>query len=301
MAGENLYVIYRGEAVDDGSMPVTELAPALLSFAAAVKAANHKLNPSEPDPQINITQPSHGSFVIDLLISSGVIDRAINFILVKQPPALVGLEGLSGLIATTISAIVWLRKRVTHVDERPDGSIKYTFLDGTTLELTGAAILLIRDPEYRTSLRNFVQPLRHEGIDSMTLGNRKRTTESVTVQRSEVDAFDLPPLPEVQINESSRTVALRLLNVAFADNNKWRVTEGDAPYFVTIADPRFLSEVGRGVQVFGANDILRCEVTTRQWQTSAGDLKTEHTVDRVLSHIPGERQLPLPYGDSRSE
>ena len=85
--------------------------------------------------------------------------------------------------------------------------------------------------------------------------------------------------------------------MAFVSGNKWRLTDGDATFHAAIADLNFLNKVDRGEEEFSRTDILRVELRTTQWRTDSG-LRTEHTVERVIEHIRGPREVPLPFEDS---
>ena len=77
MSSANLSIKYDGLAVEDGTMPVHELAPALLAIADLVQAANTEFNGSRARVSINVTAPPKGgSFQIDLSIAQSILDQA---------------------------------------------------------------------------------------------------------------------------------------------------------------------------------------------------------------------------------
>lgn len=56
---------------------------------------------------------------------------------------------------------------------------------------------------------------------------------------------------------STRVVELEILSLAFKPNNKWRFTDGNATYSVTIKDTDLLLKVGQRQITFGRGDILK--------------------------------------------
>jgi hypothetical protein len=89
---------------------------------------------------------------------------------------------------------------------------------------------------------------------------------------------------EVVSDSTSRKVLLLLLleSVAFKDGNKWRVHDGQYPFFAALDDEAFLAEVDAGER-FGKGDVLTVDL--RQVQTVAdGTLKTEYRITKVHEH-----------------
>ncbi|SAK99384.1 hypothetical protein AWB76_07708 [Caballeronia temeraria] len=71
-------------------------------------------------------------------------------------------------------------------------------------------------------------------------------------------------------------------SVVFKDGNKWRVHDGQYPFFAALDDEEFLTKVNDGER-FGKGDVL--VVDLRQIQTiEAGALKTEYQIVKVHEH-----------------
>ncbi len=84
-----------------------------------------------------------------------------------------------------------------------------------------------------------------------------------------------------------------IISLAFKDDNKWRLTDGDTQITALITDQDFLRRVNSNETAFAKGDVLICEVKTIQKQGVEG-LKTEHIVQSVNEHKPAIRQLDLP-------
>ena len=124
---------------------------------------------------------------------------------------------------------------------------------------------------------------------------------SVEVTKPDLPGFEVPGIEEQPLADEEREVALRPVNVAFTEGNKWRVSDGESTFFATVTDLQFLHRVETAQEVFAKSDILRARLRTRQWRTSDGDLRTEHQILQVLEHVAGPRQVPLPFEETAAD
>lgn len=296
MAEEQLSITYTGPALQGGRMSVHELAPALLAFAGAVQQAHRVLEPAAPEPRLDIRATAEGSFLIDLLL----VDGASN-ILTRARDMLVGPWSEAGLNATqyvaylggALQGLLALRGlRIRRSTPGDDGQVRMELSDGSTITLPAASLQLMQDVEFRRDTRRVMAPLETEGVDAVTVESTS-TRLKVRVRREQLDAFQVPDVPEQLVSDSTRTVALRPVSVTFRENNKWRVSDGDQTFFATVEDQSFLDRVAASEERFGSGDLLLVELRTRQYATETG-LRPEHAVLKVHEHRPGARQIPLP-------
>ena len=91
--------------------------------------------------------------------------------------------------------------------------------------------------------------------------------------------------------------AYSIIALAFKDDNKWRLHDGNNTISVSIEDQKFLSDVNENKISFSKGDILICRVRTKQWSTSVG-LKTEYVVLEVIDHRSPPRQIPMNFEES---
>lgn len=83
----------------------------------------------------------------------------------------------------------------------------------------------------------------------------------------------------------------------FMRKGKWRLTDGDKVRWYKVNDETFLREVGEGVRLFGAKDVLICEVLMRQSVGETGELRMEYEIASVLDHIHAPTQARLLAGE----
>lgn len=68
MAERTFSLAYLGPSVDDGSMDVRTLAPALLALSDVFRFANETVNPKSPPVALDIRATTRGSFEIHLIL-----------------------------------------------------------------------------------------------------------------------------------------------------------------------------------------------------------------------------------------
>ena len=94
--------------------------------------------------------------------------------------------------------------------------------------------------------------------------------------------------------ETTRRAAFSIISLAFKEDNKWRLYDGNTQISALIEDEAFLARVNANLIAFAKGDILICDVRITQQQTGEG-LSTEYVVEKVIEHRPALRQLPLPF------
>lgn len=299
VADEQFQITYDGPALQTNRMDVRLLAPALLGLADVIQAANRVVNPDRPQPGLHIEASREGSFAVELLLidPASLIDRAVGLFSSREAGAAANALGIFTAATAAVAFVARLaHKRIRRQEQIRPGWVRITFDDDTTIELPAEAPILAADLEFRRAANQMVEPLRMEGIETVSISRHRE--EAVRVVRDDLPGFEVPEAGEVLLNDQVRTVALRLRNVAFVPGNKWRVSDGDNDLFVTMDDASFVERVNTNEESFAAGDILQCDLRTQQWQTQSGAIRNEHTVTRVLNHVRGPRTVPLPFEEA---
>lgn len=299
---EAFAVRYDGPALAEHRMDVRQLAPALLAFADAMKAAQSAAAPEQAPAQVHITATSKGSFQIELLLveapTTGLFDRIADALSGDKVSAAVNLGQIvewasQAVILTMTLARARIRKREPATTP---GKTKLTLSDGSTIETDNAVINIYQNSEFRTGIRDAVAPLKSDGVNELAIQTAHR---QVIVTDDQVDAFTVPDRTEdEELLNSVRDVNLQIVAPAF-DGGKWRVSDGSATFFVTLADEQFRDQVIDSKAAFRASDILMVRLRTRQFRTDSG-LKTEHVIEQVIKHLPAGRQLELPLDEDEA-
>ena len=127
-----------------------------------------------------------------------------------------------------------------------------------------------------------VRPISVEGIEEFQI--RKNNQFVASVEDDEWEYFDLPETQELVLDEI-RTQVFTIVNLPFRKGNKWRLTDGDLTYSVSMRDGEFQDRVDNNHADFAKDDPLVCDLRTIQTMTLQG-IKTEYEVTKVLRHIP---------------
>ena len=304
MSQTTFSIFYDGPSLRDGVMDVRDLAPALMSVGQLFDAANTVLNSEQVSVNVNVRATGEGSFEIFLelaqtygqqlsgLLSGDTITAALNL----KELVLVGAGGVGGLI--------WLVKKLKgrkpdKIEKIDGGRVRVTIGD-ETFEVPMKLLQLYQDLPVRDALHRLVEkPLKSDGVD--TFGVNGKGGRELTVTEAESEYFAQPEVPIEVLVEDTRRAAFSIVSLAFKEDNKWRLHDGNAPISALISDENFLYRVDTNQISFAKGDVLICEVRMTQTRGREG-LKTEYVVEHVVEHKPAGRQMALFFSqDEQSE
>jgi hypothetical protein len=295
VAEADFRVAYDGPAIEGGRMAVRDLAPALLALGELVSDASAIVQPEKGRVGLEIEATEEGSFAIHLILSAplGGWDQVVNMFSSDGVTALVNLKEL--LIAPSIG-IFWFVKRMRGRSIRQQqqteqaGITRLILDDETSIELPNETLRLYQSVTVRKQVSTVVAPLKQKGISSIRFGTETET--EVRIESGEIDAFEAPEIEDKPLGDREYVTALSIASVAFSDGNKWRLSDGENTFYVSMEDGDFRDDVDRGLAAFRKGDILRCRIHETQVQSQDG-LHTSRTVLEVIEHIPMEVQIPL--------
>jgi hypothetical protein len=311
MKQEHLRVIYDGPALQQNTMDVRDLAPALLAIGDIFQEANYVLNGERAKITVQVKASFQtGCFGIDLQVVQSFMDQVTdifsnrNVTTAKQILDWIGITPKEVAVGVG-GGLFWLIKKLRGrkpklVKLLDNGSVEI-FVDDESFAIEQEVLELYRHFKLRKALQAAItNPMEREGIDSFAVETEKGRFVEVT--KREAGWFVAPVLEAENIDQSELETNLQLVNIAFRDDNKWRFSDGAGTFYAAIEDDRFISQVDKNEISFSKGDILRVRLHKRQW-LSGEDMKTEYTVKEVLSHRKASVQLKLPlepppgYGD----
>lgn len=287
---ETFTVAYDGPALADHSIDVRDLAMSVLAVSDAFHRAQAILDPEAEQVSVRVKAHQEGSFeIVMLLVEWG--EGAMDVLLGRPVQSLISLGTLTGGVLGAVKIVQGLRgRRIKRAREIEPGLSEVEVEGGATLEVPSAQLQLVRDIEFRKAISEVAKPLGRDGVDVLKITDRRVHIEA---REDDLAAFAPPTLPaEEDLNVSRRETLLQPVGVEF-DGRKWRFTEGGAALSAGIEDPQFRDQIERGQSAFKASDLLKVRLRSRQFRDRAGFLRLEHTIEAVLDHIDGGRQIPL--------
>ena len=298
---------YQGSALVDHSMSVRELAPALAAIGDLFERSNDLLflGSAEEDTKVTATTPA--SFDITL-----VVEMARKTINVLGSPLVTAAVNLFQLIVMTIKLLKHLRGDtrglVNSSDETIANQLENFEMNTDDFEISAQAsaetmqailpqaIELLRDHPYRNSLREVVDPLQRDGIDSLSIKDNARELE--VIKKDDLPLFDPP---SDQSESESVTTARRMLTVIAPylgeGAGQWRLREEGTIHHYNIKDAQFIENVKRGSFRFSTGDRLDCEVQYTESTRDGSTERIDRDIIRVYRHYPRDNegvQLHIP-------
>jgi len=301
--GSEFTVTYDGPSIVDGRMAVRDLAPALLALGEIFQEANEVTNPGSPSVSLEIQATAPSSFEVTLHLAEQlphVVQQVVNLLTSQQAQA---IERLIVLVSGGTGLFAFIRnagnKEIVDQEAVSNGAVRVTFADGTSVESPASVPMLYERQSVREASRAFVQPLHADGINQIKIQSPR--DEPLVLTRDDVDAFDVPPIPDPTPTEDDMDMSVRIISPSFAEGNKWRLAYGVLYFWATIEDNEFLDSVKSGKEAFRDGDLLECRMRIRQSETEDAT-KIRYTVLQVYEHQhsghANSLPLPLDFGES---
>jgi len=299
MKTEHFRIIYDGSALSSNEIDVKTLAPALLAIGDLLEAATFAMNGDKVKPQVSVRGSfKTGCFGIDFSLTTdwakGIKDFFAGDEATATANALAILKALgfvvSGGAIGLVALIKWLNNRtITNVVLSEHSAKIYTQDD--MIEVERKVLALFQDLRTRKALEQSFEPLKQAGIDSFAVGNDSEIY--MTIDKCDLPLMKAPEEGDELLIDDVRKMAFSIVSLAFKEDNKWRLHDGQATISALIDDSAFLERIDKSLISFSKGDVLICMVEVKQWQTDIGT-RTEYTVKQVLEHKQAGKQLGLP-------
>ena len=297
-------IAYTGTAVNNGTMDVAELAPALLALSNLIGEANQILN--NDGSMIEVRVSAHferGSFEMFLELSR-TLAQQIKLFFSEENYSLNDVLTALGL-GSTLSGINvlelyrWLKGKQPQKVERVDDSKVRVFFEEESREISIGAWRLYRSEKTKKQIAGVVQPLKKEGVDAVEFRDAENKNVVEKITDDEVEYFSTPAQEEeLQEFVSSQQLMLRIVNISFERGLKWRFDDGNEKFYADVKDENFLSAIEAGRIFFGCGDGIVAEVETKQQHVKGELRKSTKSIIKVLEINKRAEQITLPANES---
>ena len=284
MSEATFRLAYDGDAVRDGEMEITDLAPALLGLAQLLKAAGRVLEGDDAEIGVRVKATREGSFDVWLNLIVNDAHAAWKFWRAPETQAAVSLLEFMGFSGTAAYGVVQVVRRLKgRLPRRVRTGADTVILevDGDAFEVPEPVARLALDPPVRAALEKVVtEPLGKEGIDRVSLGD---VGVGPTIEKAEAEYFRAIGTAGDDEFASRYTKAFTIVALSFKTGQKWRLNDGRSSPLVTVSDESFIAKVDAGEESFTKGDMLICEVVESSHRTATG-FKSEYEIVRVVEH-----------------
>ena len=299
-------VSFNGPGVDAGRIDVRDLAPALLSLARLIDAANIVVYGERQPIKIEAKAIAVGSFEIVLeAVTSGwdTLTHLLDGSSASHAKLLLEWLGILGVpIPTATAGLVGLYRwlggnKPTRIARAESGQFLIE-IDGRAIVVPLEVMRLYQDIAVNRAFSELLTSVEGDQVKTIEFRpeGAPKSSPSLTLTGEDRAPFSLEePAPTVVVDDTRR-IAFSIRSLAFQEGNKWRLFDGQNTITATIEDREFINRVNANLVRFAKGDILICEVRTVQSQGRDG-LKTEHVVLKVIEHKPAPTQMPLPFDD----
>lgn len=296
MSHAQFQVIYDGPSLADNTMDVRDLAPALLAIGELLEAANATVNQERASISVGVKGSfKTGCFGVDFIVNQSIVQQIQDFFVAPQASAAINLLTALGFVAVAgkglVELLVWLRGHKPSRVKICDNGTCEVYVDGEHLVVEQQVLDLYRNLKLRQAFEAALKPLSRDGIDSFAVMHGD--TVAVSVAKDQAAYFASPVAEDELLDEAETVVTLQFVAVSFREDNKWRFTDGGAPFHAAIEDQAFLRRVQDNEVSFSKGDLLKVRMIRRQWL--AGErMRTDHIIVDVLEHRRAAVQIRLP-------
>lgn len=293
MEEQALKIVYDGENLQSGLIPIKELAPSLMAFAEAMEAAYIQLNGTEKQLQIYVKSDfEKGSFKVNVLLG---LTNLQNLISIFTPLTLSNLSDFINIFANVINFISLLKNRKIEKAQASGNNITINVSDGATFIISKDEFEVFKNINVRKGIREVVKPLSKGDIENFKIIS-DNNTELVHIAKEQAGYFDIDEKQvEEKLTDSTFIKIYSLVSVSFKEDNKWRLNDGANTIYATMLDQNFLSQIDKGNVSFAKHDLIKAEMRAVQTRNIENVLKNEYEILKVLELVKTIQQMEIPF------
>lgn len=291
-------ISYDGSALANHEMDVKDLAPALLAIGELLEEANKVLNGEETRMRVNIKAPQQGSVEVyfsvvqDFVSSTKSLFSGDGVTSILNAHQLVTILLGGGGTRGVLYLLRWLKNRkIKSVTKIEMDGYRIEVEDGDVTIAKETVIKLFSFVTIRKKFEAIIKPLNKDGIDTVKFSHESTEEE---VKKDEASYFTAPMIVEEIIDEREYSENLKIVNISFQDDGKWKFFDGNDTFFATILDSEFLDKIKKNERSFAHDDILNVKLKRTQ-SLYEGTIKNVYIITKVVDHRSAAVQIKLPF------
>lgn len=281
-------IAYQGKALEEGRMPVRDLAPALLSVADLFEAVCEELNGKSIPVDVHVVATSEGSFKIDLSVVTGLVDsiktKVVGFVDARSMVELVFGSSAGGLSLFALYRLLRGRR-----PRNVETEVELRFGKDKSVRYRRQVVMLYQNEKVCNAVEHVVRPVLQSGIDRIDV----RDGDGVSTQsiaKHEAPIYQNGGSEMRLVTDETQRIAYSIHSVSFVPEGAWRLNDGNSVVTAYIKDESFLAAFHRGDIRLDAGNVLICLTRVRQYTNARGELAKEHV---ILEVVEVREELPL--------
>jgi hypothetical protein len=307
MSRQAFQVAYDGRVLDQHSMDVQELAPALLAFGRLIRETNVQLNGNKAKVRVLVTSDfEHKCFNINFEVVQNILQQ-ISALLeteglkdAKDILAALGIGGGGGF--GLFQYLKWKAGRETEIKETTGSGdiIIETKGDGNTITVTRNVLMLSENPKIRSAVEGTLAPLGTDNVEKISFreGDKEIASYTEAEAREIVASFPINDITAPPMEDEAPDVItawLRVYSPVFDEKaENWRFIYGDHPIYADITETTIAHDaIARGGAFI--NDLYKVRMEVKQHITKGGNLRPEYKIIEVIDFRPAPQQSALPF------
>lgn len=287
---------FEGPELNSHQMRVQELAPSLFALNKLVKSLNDNIYGNKATAQLYIKAFKPGSFGIELLLDTSILEQVRDFLTCNTTSALINGHEIIQILLELFFLKRWLAGRKPdqidkNIGNKDEHKVEISIKEEKIVVDYRTYNLYFSHPEIRETMNEVASPLASTGVDAMQLSS---TTSEFVLSKNNYQAFITEPESEDFSENRLQNIALLLKSPYFEKDKKWKVLMGEQSIFVSIEDKDFMKKVLSGVEEFATGDVLVVDIIMTQ-SIDANKILTSYKVIRVLEHKKAPQQLSMSF------
>jgi hypothetical protein len=297
-------IAYCGHLVDNGTMDVRNLGPALIAFGNLISECNKVLNHDDSEIAVNVNADfQKGSFEIQLELIRSVFAQVQSMFgdtafTMENISSALGIVVNGGIIGGGLLGLLkWLKgRKIEKATDNKDGTVTI-HVEGEHLTIKQPVINIYQSVPVRESIQKVLDPVKLDGIDSFEVRDVRKKDDRIVsrIDKNEIVYFDITDHLEPITNVSTQEVLVKILSLSFEENNKWRLLLGTDKIYANIADETFVKQVKDSIISFTNGDTLKVLLEITQTIEQDSSIKNTYRVLKVIDVIKRPKQISLNF------